>query len=393
MKRARKFLNIGFLLFFGLFFLAGLCKTVFFPKEDNLYENRPANRLSAPKPETVWDSSFQETVEKALSDQVLLAQTMKSVYNDGNSKSLLNAVSGFLESKPPYYVNLLGAKLFHGDYLVYGTYPMERVEKWHREKAENLNARFAAHPELDFYVYYIEKDTDINFETGEKPGIFPALKGYLTLPEDHIGCFEIDSFSEFQEKFYRTDHHWNHKGSYEGYLEVRKLLGVTEEALEPLEEVVVGKSFSGSKAGSSGMKGVVTEEFSAYRFAYPPMEITVKGQAVEDYGEQTAYLDGTAQTPVDYGSFYGWDWGEVVFDTGSSGRGNLLVLGESFDNAILKLLASHFDRTFSVDLRDYAKSYEVPFSFSEYVKKNQIDTVLLIGNCDFYTKPEFLLEE
>lgn len=392
MKPTGKLLNAGFVLALLAFFLLGLGKAVLRPKEVNTYENRGAHRLEAPALDTVLDGSFQDSVEDALSDQVPLAQVMKKIYNEGGSRLVLGAMSGFLGTKPPYYVSLLGTKLFAGDYLVYDTYTMERVAENLRKKADNLNAQFAAHPELDFYAYYIEKDTDVNLETGEKPGIYEALAQELALPEGHRARFEVDGFADFGRDFFRTDHHWNRTGSYRGYREVLELLGVSDEPLAPLGEETVAEDFSGSKAGSAGMRGVFTEEFAAYRFDFPEMKITVNGEPAGDYGNQEAYLNGTAGEPLSYGSFYGGDFGEVIFDTGREDRENLLVVGESFDNSILKLLASHFGKTYSVDLRNYEQAMGSAFALSPYVERNQIGTVLLIGNCDYYTMPEFMLE-
>ena len=70
-----------------------------------------------------------------------------------------------------------------------------------------------------------------------------------------------------------------------------------------------------------------------------------------------------------------------------------MVIGESYDNAILKLLASHFEKTFSIDLRNYERTFGSKFQFSQYVKDNNVDKVLLIGNIDYFTMDEFMLED
>ena len=98
--------------------------------------------------------------------------------------------------------------------------------------------------------------------------------------------------------------------------------------------------------------------------------------------------DGT----IGYSNFYGGDDGEIVFHTQQAGAGNLLIIGESFDNAILKLIASSFENTYSVDLRNYEHEMGVPFNFGKYVTEHQIDRVLLIGNVDYFLMDEFLPE-
>ena len=135
--------------------------------------------------------------------------------------------------------------------------------------------RIAAHPELDFYVYYIEKDTDINFETGEKIPACDYL--YDRLEPGRLGRFAVDSFDRFSTWFYRTDHHWNLDGSYRGYTQ------------------------------------------------------------------------------------------------------------------LLELLASHFNNTYSVDLRYYEAYMGEKFSFDQYVEEHGVNQVLLIGNIDYFIMDEFLL--
>ena len=88
------------------------------------------------------------------------------------------------------------------------------------KKAANYNEYFAAHRSLDFYVYYIEKDTDINFETGEKIPACDYLFDRLELEPGRPGRFAVDSFDRFSAWFYRTDHHWNLDGSYRGITQV-----------------------------------------------------------------------------------------------------------------------------------------------------------------------------
>ena len=160
-----------------------------------------------------------------------------------------------------------------------------------------------------------------------------------------------------------------------------------DQPLEPSGVFNSGMRFVGSKALS--FAGVFTDEMSIYRFAYPDMSITINGEPAEDYGNQRLLVEGTLYDAT-YGAVYGGDIGEIVFDTGRDGE-NLLVIGESYDNAILKLLASHFSKTFSIDLRYYEHSFGQAFDFSEYVKAHDISKVLLVGNIDYYIMREFLI--
>lgn len=383
----KKAINAAFVGLILVLLLAGLGRTVFLPKEINTYENRYAEKL-APLTLSGWlDGSFQDSVDAALSDQVQLAEMYKKVFHRASSYYLKAAADPILSRCEGQYVNYMGFLVFNR-YITYSPRELSDLTQPLEKKADNYNEYFAAHPELDFYVYYIEKDTDINFETGEKVPACDHLFDRLELEPDRLGRFAVDSFDQFSAWFYRTDHHWNLDGSYRGYTQLLELLGAEGVPLSPAGSAVELGTFSGSKA--VGITSAFREPFLAYPFEFPHMDITVNGYP-GDYGAQDAFFAGQGGVPG-YGAFYGWDSGEVIFSTGQTGRENLLVLGESYDNAVLKLLASHFNNTYSVDLRYYEAYMGKKFSFSDYVKEHGITQVLLIGNIDYFIMDEFLLE-
>jgi len=373
-----------------LIFLVGLTQTLLFPDEMSEYENRYAHRVEAVTPDSWLDGTFQENMDNALGDQITFSSTFKGLYNRINT--VLQRVAGdWIVNNVDYFRNhyiwLDGTRIFGGDILVYGPYPESELTRM-AERIEDYNKTFDALPDTEFFLYYIEKETDVNLETNEKIPFYTTLRDSLNLPAENMACFEINNFEEFLLYFYETDHHWKYTGSYKGYGEVMELLGCEDPLLEPVELVTMPGEFSGSKASMSGV--MFSESFSAYRFSYPRMEIISNGYPAADYGNQDGYLSGLWGAPT-YGEFYGWDDGEVVFDTGRPEREDILIIGESYDNAILKLIASHYNRTYSVDLRYYAGSMGKSFSLRDYLQEHEIDKVLLIGNVDFYLGSEFKL--
>lgn len=376
-------INRAFFLLLVFILLAGLLTTVFFPDEINYYENRYANKLSPLTGAAYADGSFQDAMESALSDQVQFSRLAKKCYNYALASSAVPFVS-LLENSTHDYVYSNGIAFYEGK-IVYTQTGLDWRKDALDAKAENLNAAIAAHPELEFYAYYIEKDTDINFTTGQKLGASQYMFSMLNIPQERKVIYEIDSFKDFDERFYDTDHHWNYIGSYEGYKDIISLLS-GDEPLEPTDVFHSGLRFAGSKAMSLGK--FYTDEMSIYLFDYPPMTITVNGQQA-DYGQQDKLVNGEL-TQVSYGAVYGGDDGEVVFDTSKDGD-NILIIGESYDNAVLKLLAGHFSKTYSIDLRNYEAAFGKKFDFDEYVSQHDITKVLLIGNVDYYVADEFMI--
>lgn len=392
-ERAKQWIGRLFVLVIFVILTAGLVRTVFFPKEINGYENRYAEKIPAFSVSGYMDGSFQDGVDMGLMDQVHLAQPMKVLYNQTKTRYLLGAlesVTKLASLDKNRYVSFEGMCLYGGGNIVSWTRPLSMEQEALDRKIATLNRTFANHPELAFYTYYIEKDTDLNFETGEKSGLSDYLLQRLDLPEARKDVYSVKDFADFSAKFYQTDTHWNHIGSYEGYCQLHDLLGCEGELLRPIgEAVLVSDAFSGVKASTVGADGVFTEPFFAFPYEFPSMTVTINGASASDYGNQPAFLAGTAEIPITYGNFYGGDNGETVFTTGTQGRGNILVIGESFDNAVLKLLASHYDTLYSVDLRYYQHSMGRAFDLSAYTKEHGISTVLLMGNIDYFIQDTF----
>ena len=369
----------------------GLVKAVFLPSDINTYENRKSYKLAFPTVETFLDGSFQSNTENALSDQVAYAKRMKQAYNDIISKYLDAAVTPFSKTVTDSYIRLGNHFLYDEDNLLYAMYDKESSNAAVKTKSDKLNTLFEKYPELEFFAYYIEKDTDIDFSTGDTLGVSDTLVNNLLLPSANKAVYEINDFTTFDKYFYKTDHHWNADGSYEAYLQLMSLLGIDEEPVAKGEKQLIADKFSGSKTQSQETARF-NEPFYAYHIDYPQMSISCNGTPCFDYGAQQAFFDGVATEPISYGAFYGGDMGETIFDSGRTDKENILIIGESYDNALLKLVASHYNRTYSIDLRNYETFMGKKFDFASYVADNSIDKVLFIGNVDFYISDVFDVE-
>lgn len=82
----------------------------------------------------------------------------------------------------------------------------------------------------------------------------------------------------------------------------------------------------------------------------------------------------------------------MVFDFNKPKKTNLLILGSSYTNPINKLIASHFNKTYVVDLRHYAWAKGEDFNIKEYLKDNKIDKVLIISDFNFLQDHDFDIE-
>ena len=69
-----------------------------------------------------------------------------------------------------------------------------------------------------------------------------------------------------------------------------------------------------------------------------------------------------------------------------------MIIGNSYTNSINKLIATHFNKTYDVDLRHYDYTFNDDFDIEEYVEDNNIDKVLIIMDYGLLTNENFNIE-
>lgn len=255
------------------------------------------------------------------------------------------------------------------------------------KQAESFTSVMSQYPEVKTYVYFVTSFRSVDFDhMAETPEMYTLIRE--NYPDSTTGYLKLDSVEDYCRLFYRTDHHWNYLGSYEGYKQIiGMLLGEDEPLLEPVETVTFPVYFNGSLFKEIGRKDS-DEQFTVYRFDYPEMTIRINGVRKKNYGLQSSYFDGKYSSGAyanHYGQFYGGDVGLIEISTGDESKGNLLVIANSLSNAVDLLLASHYNNTYFVDLRHYSKDMGSLFSLSGYVKKWNISQVLMLGDGHFFT--------
>lgn len=380
----RKIINILFFTVFILISFAGFLKPFMDPKDINYAENRMAYQIPSFTMSSFLDKTFQDQYENALADQIPLSSEMKRI-----EKTIeLLAKFTFFKLNPNTFHNI-GGLLYKDEYFVYFPREFSNVQEQLDRKIQNLNEVKEKLPNVDISLYYIEKDTDIHFETGEKLGAYEYIADKVN-QQFHTKKFAINNFDEFKQYFYKTDHHWNAQGSYKAYQEIVEWMGLGEPIV-PKEEVCLQATMSGSKVAGIGGNFLFQEQLCAYPFDFKEHDIYVNGQKVESYGNYRQYFENKV-TEGSYADFYGDDYGLLSFDYHQDEKENLLIIGESYDNAINELLASHFNRTYNIDLRNYEREMGKAFDLYAFVEEHQIDRILLIGNIDYYVMEEFDLK-
>lgn len=381
MKKKEDIIFLGIII---LIMVGGLIKPFIKPIDIVYIENRPAQIMPEFTMEKFINKTYQDDIEKAFSDQIPLSGRMK-LFEKGLSFLAQQSFYKLLNSNS--YYQLSPSVYMYKNYLVYMTYNFSEIKTELDNKIDNYNKALKNLKDVKKYLYYIEKDTDIDFITNKKLNAYEYLVNNLN--KDIVSDkFSINNYQEFSNYFYQTDHHWNYKGSYKGYTDLVKMLTNDEPIIFSSEKCTRSKVY-GSKSANIGSSNLFDEYMCAYTFDLKDHDIYIDNKKVDSYGN-SEYVLNVEPEITSYGDFYGWDEFLLIeFDYHNVEKENLLIIGESYDNAITELLASHFNKTYNVDLRNYK---EITFDINDFIKKNNIKNVLLIGNVDFYRLSDFNLK-
>lgn len=278
-------------------------------------------------------------------------------------------------------------------------------QRFRSSEQEDLDKKIAQYetiielfPDLNYYAFYLELiqfsahnplNADYpNADAGRALEYFLANK-----PADlTVETLPLNSFEDHLKYYYRTDHHWNVKGILTGYETIYKMLAANYPEISPMfkpREIHTFKDieFVGTWARELGYKAD-PEPFAVAVVDLPPYKVyDISGEEI-NYGRSDEYFAGEYGREFytdHYVDYHGRDdIGFLEYISQNDSKRNLLIIGDSYTNAIEPLLASHYHHTYCIDIR---RLPDYHFSMSEFLSAYEVDDVLWLGGGSviFYT--------
>lgn len=375
--------NKLYLLTFVLIMLLGFITLTRLPRELSLVENRNLTYLKKFSIERYLTRAFQENLENTLSDQFVGGEKIKSLMN--KHLLLINARNTNKSFCRNDYISMSKkiAIFDCSDYML--NFPSNldlENNAYFNFRVSELNK---LNKDFNMYYYIINKSDIIDFRTNKITlDLYGALKNKL-INYTNISELKIKNYEQYKEYFYKTDHHWNYKGSYQGYKDIMKMFNI-DNIIIPTDEIEYKDTiFHGSNAKKISYFSI-TEPFKTYKLLLNKHDEYIYGKERKYGCYEDFYKGNYTTTPATnyYAYYYGLDNGEVLFDFHNEEKDNLLILSSSYGNPIKVLIASHFNKTYSIDLRDYKD-----FNIYEYANKKNIKNILIIGDTNLYSDPDF----
>ncbi len=322
------------------------------------------NRTLSSMPDFSWsalvDGSYTSRLEKYLEDQFPLRDGWMGLKNR--------------------YEYLLGKREFHGVYLC-GDRLIHKIED--ASRAEQNIAYLQKLTELtDIPVYLGLIPTAAEVYRDQLPAGAENFDqaAYLkkvreSVPDAVWVDMEkwVDGASDVS-LFYRTDHHWTSAGAWHGYAALMEAMG---EPFEPLgTPETVSENFYGTLYSSSGVHWLAPDTIERY--------VSGEGVTVENFekGETHGlYVDSFLGEKDKYASFLGGNTPlYIIRNPEAASEEKLLVVRDSYSDAMAPFLSQYFAEIHLVDLRYYRTSVV------EYARENGMDRIFVCYSVENFVK-------
>ncbi len=380
--------NIIFLIIIILISIIGFSTLIRNQKEISCEENRSLNKIPQLTIKSFLEGNYQKNLESSLSDQFLGSGTIKKYYPRIFDISTMTNMKKRLCHYGYFSIDTERAVYNCGDYIVFSPISMDL-----NQKNKVLESYKQLGNKVDTYYYYINTSRDINFKTNKKSTNVKQLMKRIMNNKYTYSELNISNYNDYKKYFYKNDHHWNYRGSYQGYLDILEMLNI-DNPIKPIKKEVFDNYYYYGSHSQATRNYEYLDEFTVYKFKLPYHNTLINSKPGV-YGKQNSFFQHKIPYSKNsglYGEFYGWDYGEVMFNYHQHEKDNLLIISNSYSNAINELIASHFYKTYVIDLRNYKNDMKKEFNIVKYINDHSIDKVLIIMDYSYITSNEMKLK-
>lgn len=194
------------------------------------------------------------------------------------------------------------------------------------------------------------------------------------------GITSIDIYDTMQAHtdeyiYFRTDHHWTGLGAYYAYQEIAQTMGFQPLALSQMEYGRIEGGFLGSLYGLSQQNPALSSNPDFVEWWEPAVEVEgiafLNPEMTEGYYIDLIAKEVSAENK--YLAFTQGDHGLARFETSTKNGQKIAVLKESYGNALIPYLTSHFEEVYVIDPR------RMEMDLPQYMQDQNIGNLLTIN--------------
>lgn len=336
-------------------------------------------------------TKLQDNFEETLIDNFWLSDSIKYFFNSDFKIVDYNKLPKKLCKDNYVKVDNDYAVYDCSDMIVYYPYSKDRIYSALQKKLKYYDS---INKNIDTYYYYIPNSYAIDFSKNTPViDIEQELKKNFKNPYTY-SSLKINNFSDFKSYFFKTDHHWNYKGSYQGYKDIISMVS-KDEPIKPIDEVTFKcTNFYGTISAITSVRDF-KEEFSVYKFKLPDYSKFIHS-SYSFYGindKNDKYTNDICYPFwYHYYEYYGEDFSLIIYDFHNEEKENVLIVSNSFIKSNRDLIASHFNKTYVINFNNYVEDYGKEFDIRMFVEDNDIDKVIFVYDMWAFTSEKYDIE-
>lgn len=347
---------------------------------------------------------FQEAVETEVGNYIPV-KAMALLGHAALQRSFIDASNGIFryECMPTYFGSGVVDVPEAGRLMEKTQKAATRLIKAATEAASVLDAFAERHADRRVFIYMatdsqMVEDSPVALQTTQAM----TYGDYRAIFEDGEASYAwIDGevpFAEFDEEWFRTDHHWNIKGAFRGYETIARSLGFGESTVRASDVKAYESPLFRGTFARRGLNAVYSDQVLDYEMPLPPFRVKVgeRGENPDILARSGAYEDGDWDDNAfasRYGEYFHGDYGLIVIENLSAlSEGSLLIVADSYSNCMERYLATHYRTTYVLDPRHAEESVDAFLADHPDVK----DVLVLMTSGDLTaeaTREAFAVDE
>lgn len=268
-----------------------------------------------------------------------------------------------------------------GKILIYNNAAMELNtydEKAAKNYAESINAYADRFSEINVYsllvptqIEFINNERYRELSVSERKTIADT-QGFLNNKVIPVNVYDNLAVHSDEYIYFRTDHHWTQRGAFYGYQAFVECLGEKKPSLSDYEKTDYGEFLGSLYLVTRNEK---LKENPDYIELFDP-QVSHKYQSLAEkvyYNEGQVFVKKWLKTDDKYAVFLGSDQPIVKIETNQNYGRNILVLKDSYANALVPYLMGVADNIVVIDPRLFTGKVD------DVIAKHDITDILFVN--------------
>lgn len=230
-------------------------------------------------------------------------------------------------------------------------------------------------------------DTAVSSRMSSQSAILDKTEATITGDVNFVNLKNVYVKHAEEYLFFRSDHHWTHRGAYYAYSEFVKSVGMTPTPIDSFEKTVLCENYIGTMYAFTG-DARVKSYYDTVEAYMPTKACTMTIH--NNNGTTSVYNTTVVKNIGNYCAFIAGDHPYITINVPENDQSkSILVIKDSYGNAFVPYLTEHYGNIIVIDPR------HTDMNVYENFKDYGLDDIVFLVNssmgntsawCDYFAK-------